>query len=80
MLDPVVLVGAAGLNPAVVAEIDQALRHHELIKVRVRAADRDERDAMLAKLIADSQATLVQRIGHVALLYRPTEEPRIMLP
>jgi RNA-binding protein len=79
-LDPVVLVGNAGVSPAVLAEIDHALGHHELIKVRVRVEDRKDRDAMLTKLVADSGATLVQRIGHVALLYRRAEEPKIVLP
>ncbi|HSG66341.1 MAG TPA: ribosome assembly RNA-binding protein YhbY [Gammaproteobacteria bacterium] len=79
-LDPVVLIGNAGVSPAVLAEIDHALGHHELIKVRIRAGDRKDRDAMLAKLVADSGATLVQRVGHVALIYRRAEEPRLLLP
>jgi len=79
-LDPVVLVGNAGVSPAVLAEIDHALGHHELIKVRVRVEDRKDRDTMLTKLVADSGATLVQRIGHVAGLYRRAVEPKVVLP
>lgn len=79
-LDPVVLVGAAGLSPGVLAEIDRALEHHELIKVRVRVDDRAARDAMLAELATGCSATLVQRIGHVALIYRPAEHQKIFLP
>ena len=62
------------------AELDGALEHHELIKIRVRCEDRQVRDAVLSKLIADSGAALIQRIGHVALIYRPAEKPKIMLP
>jgi len=39
-LDPVVLIGAAGLTSAVLAEIDRGLKSHELVKVRVPGADR----------------------------------------
>jgi len=34
-LDPVVLIGGAGLTSAVLAEIERGLKSHELIKVRV---------------------------------------------
>ena len=33
-LKPVVMLGANGLTEAVVAEIDYALNHHELIKIK----------------------------------------------
>ncbi len=77
---PVVLTGAAGITDAVLAEIDVALAHHELIKVRVNAADREERQAMVEAITEKSRSELVQRIGHVAVLYRPAEKPQITLP
>lgn len=74
-------VGGKGITDALVAEIDGALEHHELIKVKVAAADRDERDALVSELAARSGAALVQRIGHVAVLYRPSKDRRhIVLP
>lgn len=79
-LKPVVLFGAAGASPAVLAELDSALHHHELVKVRIRTGDRVARDTALKKIVADSSATLIQRIGHVALVYRQAEEPKIILP
>ena len=80
-LRPVVLTGAAGLKPSVLAEIDLALDHHELVKVRFRAADRMARDEMVREVCAKLDATLVQRVGHVALLYRRNpEDSRITLP
>ncbi len=71
---PVVIVGAAGVTDAVVAELDRALARHELLKVRVNAPDRKARDAMIAELCARTDAALVQRVGHVAVLYRPAPE------
>jgi RNA-binding protein len=75
-LEPVLLTGGAGLTPGLVAELDSTLAHHELIKVKVRAGDREERDAMIQALCEASGAELVQRIGHVALLWRPNPERR----
>ncbi len=80
-LKPVVLTGNAGLTEAVYREIDSALVHHELIKVRVNAEDREDRDTMITEICDHSEAELIQRIGHIALLYRRNEErPRIQLP
>jgi len=71
---PVVMVGAQGLRDAVLAEVDSALEHHELIKVRVAVGDRDARDQAIAAILAATGAELIQRIGHVALLYRHNPE------
>ena len=80
-LEPVLLTGNAGLTPGLLAELDSTLDHHELLKVRVRAGDRDSRDAMISALCEKSGAQLVQRIGHVAVLWRPNpERRRITLP
>ena len=74
-------VGGKGISEALVVEVDGALEHHELIKVKVAADDREARDAMIAELAERSDAVLVQRIGHVAVLYRPAKEKRqIILP
>lgn len=78
--NPVVLIGQQGLTPGVVQELDGALAAHELVKIRARV-ERDERDALLARLGAECRAELVQRIGHVAVFYRRhPENPRIVLP
>ena len=74
-------VGGKGITDALVAEVEGALEHHELIKVKVAAADREERDALIGTLAERAGAALVQRIGHVAVLYRPNSEKRqIVLP
>jgi RNA-binding protein len=80
-LDPIVLVGQNGISPNLIAELDRALHDHELVKVRARVGDRDERDVILAELAASTRSELVQRIGHVALYYRPDpDKPGILLP
>lgn len=80
-LHPVVTLGNAGMGDAVVKELDRALKDHELVKVRARAPDRDQRDAWLTELARRTDSTLVQRIGNVAVIYRADPElPRIVLP
>lgn len=75
------MTGGAGLTPGLLAELDSTLAHHELVKVRVRAGDRDGRDEMIRELCEASGAELIQRIGHVALFWRPNPgRRRIILP
>jgi RNA-binding protein len=77
----VLLIGNAGLTPAVVAEAQRALHDHELIKVKFRSAERESRDAGLAKLATSTDSVLVQRIGHTALYYkRRNDRPGIVIP
>jgi putative YhbY family RNA-binding protein len=75
-LNPVVTIGEAGLTPAVLHEVDVALKSHELIKVKVLGDDRDRRGALTAEICAALDATGIQSIGKMIVLYRPRpEEP-----
>ena len=78
-LKPVVILGGAGLTEAVLTELEGALRHHELIKVSLRSGNRDRREALLDELLDRSKATLLQRTGNMALLYRQAEQPKLLL-
>jgi len=80
-LKPIVMVGESGLSDTVLAELNVCLDHHELVKVRVKVGDRQNRDAVIAKLCTDGAAALVQRTGNMALLYREnSEKKKIRLP
>ena len=80
-LKPVILVGAKGVTPAMLAELELALEHHELVKAKFAAPDRDERDAWVEAIVEASGAALVQRVGNVATLFRPRrKDPGIVLP
>jgi RNA-binding protein len=79
--DPIVLVGQSGLSPGITKELDVALGAHELVKVRARVGDREERDAVFEQLGTDTKSTLVQRIGNVGVFYRARKDkPKIILP
>jgi RNA-binding protein len=76
-LQPVVMVGEAGLTPPVLHEIDVGLKSHELIKVRVLGDDRQARAALIAAICAQLKAASVQHIGKILVVYRPrpADEP-----
>ena len=69
-LKPVIITGQAGVSPAVLFEINAALDHHELIKVRVNAEDREQRRELTEMICTETGAELIQAIGHVITLYR----------
>ncbi|MDO9291652.1 MAG: YhbY family RNA-binding protein, partial [Hydrogenophaga sp.] len=73
-LDPVVLVGGDGLSPSVKKEIDNALKAHGLIKVRVFSDDRAARELMLKTLADELDAAPIQHIGKLLVLWRPMPE------
>ena len=80
-LNPIIMIGNAGLTDAVVLETSRALHDHELIKVKVRGAEREDRDAMLAALAQRTVSELVHRIGHVGVLYKAHPKlPRVQVP
>ena len=67
---PVVQLGSAGLTESVLTALDEALQRHELVKVKIAAADRDDRDKIIQILVENSKAELVQRVGNIATLFR----------
>jgi RNA-binding protein len=69
------------LSAGVTKELDLALDAHELVKVRARVGDREERDSIFTTLTTQTGSALVQRIGNVGLFYRRhKEKPKIILP
>lgn len=70
-LSPIVHIGQAGLTDAVVSELERTLLAHELIKVRVDAPNRDDREALGTEAASRVDAAAVQRVGKVLVLWRP---------
>lgn len=69
-LNPVVIIGQNGLTDAVFNELEITLNTHELIKVRLNAGDREERQQMIDAICQHCRAELVSTIGHVAAFFR----------
>ncbi len=81
-LKPVVFLGANGLTEGVLAEIDIALEHHELIKVKIASEDRETKNLIADAIIRETGATKVTQIGHILVLLKlkPQGESKLELP
>lgn len=69
-LKPVVMIGQKGLTSNVIAETEQALNTHELIKVKVTADDKQQRTEIINQLCAELSAEPLKLIGNIAIIYR----------
>ena len=79
-LKPVVQLGSNGFTEGVLAEIENSLEIHELIKVKIPAQDREELNLYVDAIIRESKAIKVQLIGKTLVLFKQAKEPRIVLP
>ena len=79
-LEPVVIIGDAGLTPAVLHEIDVSLTSHELIKIRVHGDERDLRLSMIGEIGTTLGASLVQHIGKTLVMFRPKSDEKAEKP
>ena len=73
-LQPIVIVGGAGVTEGVIQMTAKALADHELIKVKFNEYKEDCRE-LTAELCEKADGTLVRIIGYTAILYRPAEKP-----
>lgn len=80
-LKPVILVGQNGVTDALLNELEIALEHHELVKIRIAGDDRESRKEMISLLCEKTAAQKIQSIGKTLTLFkRNTKKPRIDLP
>jgi len=76
-LSPTVHVGHLGLSPALITSLDDALRTHELVKVKLaKQADVKPRDAAAALALATG-SDVVQVIGRTTTLYRRNPDLKV---
>ena len=73
-LKPVVMIGNNGLSVNVLHELDQALSHHELIKIRIPALDKADKKELITTICQQTDAELIQTIGFVLVLFRANPE------
>lgn len=79
-LKPVILLGGNGLTEGVLAEIDNALNFHELIKIKVPTEDREQKVLIMDAIVRETKADKVQVIGKTLVLFRQGEDKKITLP
>jgi len=80
-MKPVLWIGQNGLTESVTAEIEIALGHHELIKIKLRVGDKELRNKMIGDICQATHSTQIQSIGNIVSIYRRNEkQPVIDLP
>lgn len=79
-LGVVVQVGAEGVTEGVVGAAAQALKDHELIKVKIAGEDREGRAAMVDALAKGTESEVAQTLGRTVLLYKKRKKnPKLKL-
>lgn len=79
-IKPVVQLGGNGFTEGVLAEIESALAHHELIKVKIPTDDREEKQMIMDAIVRETGAVKVQTIGHILVIFKSSEEKKIQVP
>tara|TARA_B100001750_G_C15009177_1_gene351331 strand:- start:151 stop:441 length:291 start_codon:yes stop_codon:yes gene_type:complete len=75
-----VTIGSAGLSDAVVDELEQALAHHELVKMKLPAAPKHKKKELLHLACDYTGSVAIQLIGRIGIAYRKASKPVIELP
>ncbi len=71
-LEPLVIVGGAGLTEGVEKKVLDCLNAHELVKVKFNEFQ-EEKQNFSNQIAKDIDATLVRIIGNVAIFYRQSD-------
>ena len=79
-LKSVVMIGDKGLTQPVFEEIKIALDSHELIKINIRADDKEARNAIIEKILKKTLASKVQTIGGKLVIFKRSKEAKIAIP
>lgn len=80
-LQPIFQVGKGGVNNNMVKQISEALEARELLKVSVLQNCEENKETVAAAIVGGTDATLVQVIGNVIILYKESKEHKtIELP
>ncbi|MET1255254.1 ribosome assembly RNA-binding protein YhbY [Aliikangiella maris] len=79
-MKPVVIIGDKGVSQGVIDEINNSLEIHELIKVKIRAEEREDRQEMIDLIVKKTGASYIQRVGHIVTLFKRNKEAKIALP
>ena len=77
-LKPVIMLGQKGLTEEVLSELDIALTHHELVKIKLSIDDREQRKLVADEICDKSNAEEVQSIGKMLTVYRVNPDKAII--
>lgn len=78
-LSVVVQVGSDGVTEGVIGAVEQALKDHELIKVKIAEEDREGRALAVEKLATGTESEVAQTLGRTVLLFKKKKNSKIAL-
>lgn len=78
-LKPIVMIAQKGLSENIGAELNRALEAHELIKIKIAAGERDEKQTLTTEICKEFKAECIQSVGNIVLLYRASkrQDPKL---
>ena len=79
-LPVIVSIGGKGLSDNLINELNTALEHHELVKLKLPPVPRLERQKLLQSICAATHAEAVQSIGRTSVIFRASDPAGISLP
>lgn len=79
-LNPMIIIGANGVTESLMAELESTLSHHEILKIKMASADREDRKTIVDYIVKETGALLVQTIGKICVIYRQNEDTELPLP
>ena len=77
-LKPVIMLGQKGLTAEVLSELDIALTHHELVKIKLSVDDRELRKQVADEICEKSLTEEVQSIGKTLSVYRVNPDKAVI--
>lgn len=77
-LKAVIMMGQKGLTEEVLSEMEIALTHHELVKIKLSVDDRELRKQLIAEICDKTQAQEVQSIGKTLSIYRVNPDKAVI--
>ncbi|MDX1353104.1 ribosome assembly RNA-binding protein YhbY [Thiomicrorhabdus sp. Kp2] len=79
-INPMIIIGANGVTESLMKELESTLEHHEILKIKMASADRDDRKQIIDYILEQTGALLVQSIGKICVIYRQSEDTELPLP
>lgn len=80
-LNPMIIIGSQGVTDNLMAELEKTLTHHEILKIKIAAGEREDRKEVIDFIINATRAQLVQSVGKMFVIYRArVKDPQLELP
>ena len=77
-IKPVIWIGQNGITESITAEIETALDHHELVKIKLRVGDKALRNKTIEDICRATHSLNIQSIGNIVSIYRRNDKQAVI--